>query len=225
VNPKAFKKSVLIVSPHPDDETLGAGGTLLKYKSAGYSISWLNVTHMSEALGWTPAQIQKRDTEIEAVKAFYGFKHFFNLDLKTTQLDTYPIGGIIDSISKIIQTIKPTVVILPYREDAHTEHRIVFDAVTAVTKTFRAPFIEKVLSMEILSETDYAKTVFSPNYFVDITDYMDRKIEAMKIYASEMGEMPFPRSETAIRALGTHRGAQSACQYAEAFQILKDIWK
>ena len=64
---------------------------------------------------------------------------------------------------------------------------------------------------------------FVPNVFVDISKYMDKKIEIMKSYKSEIGEHPFPRSERNIRALATYRGATSGCGYAESFVLLKEI--
>ena len=52
---------------------------------------------------------------------------------------------------------------------------------------------------------------------------MDKKIEAIKVYKSEIGNHPFPRSEKNIRALATYRGATSSCDYAESFMLLKEI--
>ena len=81
--------------------------------------------------------------------------------------------------------------------------------------------------MEILSETEFAPGVkedaFTPNSFVDISNYIDKKIEIMKIFKSEIGEHPFPRSERNLRALATLRGATCGCEYAESFMLLKEI--
>ena len=81
--------------------------------------------------------------------------------------------------------------------------------------------------METLSETEFAPSTkedsFVPNVFVDISEFMDKKIELMNIYESEIGKHPFPRSERNIRALATYRGATSNCNYAESFELLKEI--
>ena len=81
--------------------------------------------------------------------------------------------------------------------------------------------------METLSETEFAPSPkedsFIPNMFVDITDFIERKIEIMKIYKSEIGACPFPRSERNVRALATFRGATAGCEYGESFMILKEI--
>jgi N-acetylglucosamine malate deacetylase 1 len=87
--------------------------------------------------------------------------------------------------------------------------------------------LKKVLMYECLSETEFApafnEKVFIPNYFVDISEFFEKKIEIMRIYSSELGDHPFPRSERNIRALATYRGAVAGCEYAEAFQIVKII--
>jgi LmbE family N-acetylglucosaminyl deacetylase len=82
---------------------------------------------------------------------------------------------------------------------------------------------------ECLSETELApplpERIFSPNFFVDISEYIDLKIDIMRIYESEIKKHPFPRSEETIRALALFRGAQCAAQYAESFAMLRGIWK
>ena len=81
--------------------------------------------------------------------------------------------------------------------------------------------------METLSETDFAPSIkkesFIPNTFIDISRYMKKKIQIMKVYKSEIKKHPFPRSEKSIRALATFRGSSSGCKFAESFMLLKEI--
>ena len=81
--------------------------------------------------------------------------------------------------------------------------------------------------VETLSETEFAPSTkedsFIPNVFVDISNFMDKKLEIMNVFKSEMGEHPFPRSERNLLALGTLRGATAGCEYAESFVLLKEI--
>ena len=107
----------------------------------------------------------------------------------------------------------------------HTDHRLVFDAVASCTKWFRYPSVKRVLAYETLSETDFGlgtSQSFRPNVFVNIEPYLDDKIRAMDIYASEIGEFPFPRSHEAIQALAILRGAASGFKTAEAFELLRE---
>ena len=81
--------------------------------------------------------------------------------------------------------------------------------------------------MEILSESDFgfvnSEGFFSPNVFVDISDHLERKIEIMKIYNTEIGEHPFPRSEKSIRSLAYLRGSMAGVRAAEGFMLIKEI--
>ena len=219
-----MKEKILVISPHPDDETLGAGGTILRHKKLGDEVYWLNVTNMKEEYGHPKDRILKRNEEIEKVKKSYAFNDFFDLALKPSYLDEYPLASIVDLISEIYHRIKPDTVILPNKEDIHSDHRIVFEAAFVCTKVFRYPYIKKILMMEIMSETVGGGTSRA-NSFVDISEEFDQKIEIMKIYESEMKPHPFPRSEKALEALALLRGTEAGCRYAEGFFILKEIVK
>ena len=115
----------------------------------------------------------------------------------------------------------------PFKGDAHSDHKYIFDAAYSCTKSFRYSFIKKIYMMEVLSETEFAISAndsgFIPNVFVDISRYIDKKIKIMNVYESELGKHPFPRSEKNLRALATFRGATSGCDYAESFMLLKEI--
>ncbi len=216
---------IIVVSPHPDDETLGAAGTLLKYKAQGHQIYWLNITDIKVDDGWDLEFVEKRRNQIKRICEFFNFDGFYNLQYSPAQLDSVKESELIDEISRCFKQIEPDWVILPDSNDVHSDHDVVFRAGLACTKAFRYPSVKKVTTMEILSETDYGKpqNPFVPNYFVDISAYIDKKIEALKIYDTEIGEPPFPRSLKAIESLANLRGATAGCMYAEAFKIIKMI--
>ncbi len=214
---------ILVVSPHPDDETLGAGGTLLKMKDEGHKIYWLNVTNMKEEYGYTSERIHERQQEIDNVKRMYKVDDFIDLGLEPAGLDKYDKGVVVGMFKGVLDEIKPELLILPYGYDVHSDHHVVYEALYASIKSFRAPYIKTVLCMEILSETDQASSenCFEPNVFVDISNYIDKKLEVMKNYKSEISEAPFPRNEEAIKGLASYRGATSYYRYAEAFKLVR----
>jgi len=218
-----MKNSVMVVAVHPDDETLGCGGTILKYKHNQDKTHWLICTD----IGIEHSYYLKRQDEIKRVAKEYKFDTVSNLQLKSMEVDKYSIGELIDKFSKVINKIKPNIIFLPFKGDIHSDHRKIFEAVYSCTKSFRYPFIKKILMMETLSETEFAPSTkedsFIPNVFVDIGAYMDKKIDIIKNYESEIEEHPFPRSERNLRALATFRGASSGCEYAESFMLLKEI--
>ena len=141
---------ILVVAPHPDDEVLGVGGTILRYKSEGHSVAWLIITKISEEFGWTSDQITKRADEISNIQDLYAFDEVFKLCFPTAKLDTIPTGEIIESISNVINSYHPDQIFIPHLGDIHTDHQIVHKAVLSCTKWFRYPFIKKILSFFVL---------------------------------------------------------------------------
>ena len=218
-------KSVLVVAPHPDDESLGVGGTLLRRKAEGAKLGWLIVTCISAESGWSPEQVKNRDDEIGRIARLFAFDEVFALNFPTAQLDHLPMSKLVAAISGVFKSFQPEEVFVPNRSDVHTDHRIVFDAVASCTKWFRYPTVKRVLAYETLSETDFSlgsDPGFRPNVFIDIERFMDGKMAAMDIYKSELGAFPFPRSHEALRALATLRGAASGFNAAEAFELLRE---
>lgn len=215
----------LVVAPHPDDEVLGVGGTLLRRKAEGKKVAWLIVTTISVESGWSEGKVKQRSEEIKRTTSLFGFDEVFTLNFPTTRLDRVPMSDLVAGISDIFKSFEPEEVFVPHSSDVHTDHRIVFDAVVGCTKWFRYPSVKRVLAYETLSETEFglgAGQGFRPNVFVDIEPFLKEKIRAMDIYTSELGAFPFPRSREAIQALAALRGATSGFNAAEAFELLRE---
>ena len=111
-----------------------------------------------------------------------------------------------------------------HEHDVHSDHRVSFSALYSCLKSFRHPFVKQIYSFEALSETEFAvatsDNAFVPNVFVDITPYIDKKLEIMSMYEVELMEEPWPRSLSTIKALARVRGSRAGVMYAEAFQLL-----
>lgn len=215
----------LIVAPHPDDELLGVGGTLLRRKAEGAEIAWLIVTGLSSKEGWEEVRVKQREMEISKVTELVGFDRVYNLQLPTTRLDQFPASDLVEKFSAVFRDFAPEEIFIPSRSDVHSDHRVVFDTVAACVKWFRYPSVRRVLAYETISETEFGlsqENVFTPNYFIDITQFLDQKLEILNVYASELGYFPFPRSHEALRALATLRGSTAGFESAEAFQLLRE---
>ena len=216
----------LVVAPHPDDELLGCGGTLLRRVAEGGTVAWLLMTAITEKAGWTVERIQQRSSEIDRVCNGLQITpcHFYALGFPSSELDFIPMSLLVKRISESFSDFQPDEVLLPFPGDVHSDHRVTFEAASACTKWFRYPSVKRVLAYETPSETDFGidprGSGFKPNVFVDIGPQLERKIELMKIYSSEIGEFPFPRSEEALRALAQLRGSQAGYEAAEAFSLL-----
>lgn len=216
---------LLVVAPHPDDETLGCGGTLLKLAAQGTRLAWLIVTDMTG--DYSAEQHRQRTETIDRVSRAYGFEQVYQLGLPSAALDTRPTGELVGAIGAVFNAFRPEWLLLPHRGDVHSDHRLVFDACAACSKWFRYPFIRRVMSYETLSETEAALSVagdavFQPNVFFDIGAQLTRKLEIMAMYSTECGEFPFPRSAEALTALAQLRGAQAGYRAAEAFMLLRE---
>jgi len=221
-------KKILVVAPHPDDETLGCGGVILKHIANGDEVHWLIVTNISKEYGWSSKDVNIRATEIEKVSKMYKFHQVHCFSLPTTRLDEINYSELVSMFTKVLNLIKPSNIYMPYRFDVHTDHQITAKAIQSSIKPFRTPFVQRVLMYETLSETglNYVEgKSFSPNVFINIDKYIDLKLEIMSVYESELGEHPFPRSKKAIKALSILRGSQSNNEDAESFELVYESIK
>ena len=217
---------VLFVAVHPDDETLGCGGTILKHKAAGDQIYWLVMTAptINHPCHFSKEFICKRDALVDAVSLAYGFDETIRLNLPTQLLHTIDLREIIQRVDDVMKRVQPNIIYLMNHTDVHSDHRVAFDAVYSCTKSFRKPFVEQILMIEALSETEFAlatqASFFAPNVYVDITPYIEKKLEIMSMYEEELMKEPYPRSLSSVRALARVRGSRAGVMYAEAFQLL-----
>lgn len=216
---------ILVVAPHPDDETLGCGGVLLKRAAAGDRLHWLIVTAVT-ARGGFPASLRRaRAKTIKEVAALYGFASTSELGHPTTRLDETPLADLVGQISAVLKRVRPAEVYLPSRADAHSDHRVTFDAAASCLKWFRLPSVRSAYAYEALSETDQGldrDARFKPDVFVPIERQLERKLDILGRYEGELGAFPFPRSAEAVRALAAVRGATAGVAAAEAFQLLRE---
>jgi LmbE family N-acetylglucosaminyl deacetylase len=218
---------VTVISPHPDDETLGCGGTLLKHKAAGDQLSWIIVTS-AYSPNWDETLLSKKDREIAEVAIAYGFEKVVRLGLPTMQLDSLKLGDVIGSIGDAVKQTKPAQLYLNHSGDVHSDHRIVFDATMSALKSFNSKLgVNRLLSYETLSSTEaapaHSSRVFLPNVFSNVTPFIDRKLEIMSLYETELQPFPLPRAPESIRALARFRGATMGLEYAEAFMLIREL--
>lgn len=213
---------ILAIAPHPDDETIGAGGALLRAARAGLATHWLIVTDMDPAHGWPAEKIARREKEIAEITRRLGFSGTHRLGLPSARLETLPLGDVVGAIAKVVKAVEPACIMLPHRGDAHSDHDVVWKAGAACAKWFRYPSVRWVMSYETLSETDAGLDPvrrFEPDLFVDVSATLSDKLEACGVFADELGAFPFPRSLEAIEALARVRGAASGFAAAESFML------
>lgn len=217
----------LYISAHPDDETLGCGGTILKHLERGDEAYWLVATQAHEP-EWSREIIEQKDAEVQCVAEAYGFARCFRLGFETTRLDLVPRADLIERIREVVAEVRPESVYVTHPGDVHTDHGYVYAATAAVLRGFHMKSfgVRRLLCYETLSSTDQASphgAGFTANVFTDITPFLERKLELMALYETELHPEPLPRTMTAIRSLARYRGATIGVEYAEAFQLVRAL--
>lgn len=217
----------LVIAPHADDELLGCGGAVLRRVSEGCEVAWLLVTKGDKKLGWSQEEISQREMEILTVRKGLGIaeSNFFPLNYPAGRVDEILFSDLIASISSVVKDFKPNEIFIPNSSDIHSDHRVVSSAAAACLKWFRYESIKRVLAYETLSETNFnfgSRSQFRPNYYLDISRFAPKKIDLLRVYSSEIGVHPFPRSIQAVEALALLRGSESGFDAAEAFELLME---
>lgn len=221
--------NALVISAHPDDETLGCGGTLLKHSAGGDQLFWIIGTQGQEP-DWSREVLECKSAEVEEVAQAFGMEQYIKLGFPANGLGSVPASDLIQKLQKAISKLSPEVVYLVHQGDAHTDHQVIFAATMAVLKPFYMARlgVRRVLSYETLSSTEAAPPQregnFVPNVFSDISPFIDRKVEIMDLYQSEIQQDPMPRTASAIRALARYRGATIGVEHAEAFMLIRELY-
>lgn len=217
---------ILIISAHPDDETLGMGGTLLKRRDGGDRLFWMILTS-AKAPKWDEGIIRKKEMEIAAVSQVYRFQAVFRLGFPAAGLTENHRCELMDAVAKGLEEVSPSEIFLMFGRDVHTDHRLGFECALAVMKPFRFPSIRRIWCYETLSSTELAPPLpgnsFQPNAYCDITEYLEEKIRVMNLYQTEIQRFPMPRCAESIRALARYRGGAIGIPYAEGFWVLREV--
>ncbi|MFZ3577506.1 PIG-L deacetylase family protein [Virgibacillus sp. DJP39] len=218
--------NVLVIAPHADDEILGVGGTIAKYIDEGHDVYVCVVTSGHKSMFPKIVLEKLRNEAIDAHK-FLGIKDTLFLEFPAVMLSEIPKHEINAKINIVIDEIKPEVVFIPHFGDMHLDHYIVSQSTMVGVRPKKENKILEVYSYETLSETEWnvphVSNVFIPNTFIDISNYLDKKVEAMGYFTTQLTDFPHPRSIEAIRSLAKLRGSTVGVSAAEAFCLVRGI--
>lgn len=221
-------KKILICVAHPDDETIGCGGSIAKHVKNGDKVFCISMTDgVSSRDNFKKSDVKKREISKKKSESILGFKWVKNKMFPDNQLDTVNFLEIVKTIEKAKTKIKPTIIYTHYPDDLNIDHRIVAEATLTAFRPTKNNF-ERILAFEIPSSTDYRyykKKNFNPNYFNDISKFWIKKKKALLAYKQELKKTPNSRSLKGIETLAKFRGFQNGLKCAEAFMILKQISK
>jgi LmbE family N-acetylglucosaminyl deacetylase len=219
-------KKILILSPHADDEILGCGGFISKYSKLNYQINVLILTNANKGAPeiYSIKEIQKIRNESKQANKIIGTKKLFFENLPGLNLNNYPIYKITNIIDKYISDINPEIILIPSSNDIHDDHKIIFKAAKVSLRFNKKSDLKKILSYEVLSETEWNENEksFNPNYFVSLSiSEINNKVKAFLKYKSQVKKFPHPRSKEGIINLSKVRGSNIFTNFAEAFKVEK----
>lgn len=227
-------KKNLIVVAHPDDEVLGCGGVLSLYAdnkdvdfkilfigegtSCRYSISELGAIEVKK-------EIERRNGFAKNALGQFNIDKLEFLNLPCGRLDQIPLIDIGKEIERVIKEYRPCIIFTHSEVDLNSDHQIVFKAVMQATRPGALNLVKRIYSFEVLSTSEWRFTAaFMPNVFVGLSESnIQKKINSLGEYETEIKEFPFPRSERGIRVMASYRGMQSAQEYAEAYKLIREI--
>jgi N-acetylglucosamine malate deacetylase 1 len=218
---------VLVFAAHPDDEVLGMGGTIAVHAAVrGDPVKIVCVTDGSSTQypGDAAKRSQKED-EARRAAAELGVDDYEHLDLPDMRLDTLPHVEVNRVVEEHVRGYSPQLVYTP-QPDVNYDHRALFDSVAVATRPLPGQSVRRVLTYAPTSSTEWTPAPinwFVPNWFVDITQTLDRKLAAFRHYETEHRPHPHPRSERAIRAAAELHGASCGCEYAEPFVLVRGL--
>ena len=227
-----MSKIALIIVAHPDDEVLGCGGTVAKLVSMGWKIDVLFLADGETSRGSNISDngyeiIRNRKEHALAACEILGLNAVYFEDFPDNRLDTVPLLDVVKKIEEKLNEIQPTVLFTHFENDLNIDHRIVNEAVQVACRPLPTNSVKRVYYFEVLSSTEWRvaplQNQFSPNVFVDITETLKIKLQAMNAYYNELREFPHSRSTEAIKILAGYRGICSGTVAAEAFMLGRNI--
>jgi LmbE family N-acetylglucosaminyl deacetylase len=214
-------KRVLILAAHPDDEILGCGATAALHAQRGDSVTSV-IACEGESLRYGEGKVGMEEHSRRAAKVL-GVKDVRFLRFPDQQLDKLTLTAIITPIEKVVREIRPQIVYTQFGGDLNRDHELLAKAILVATRPTE-PFLELVLAFDTASSTEWAyPRTFVPDTWVDVTSTLDRKLEAMACYETELRDFPHPRSKEGLRHKAHSYGVQCCMEAAETFMTVRRV--
>lgn len=218
------------MAAHPDDETLGCGGTIARL-AKGNCVNVLILGEGATARYATRADAPSEELSNLAKAAMraaltLGVSWLKLGDLPDNRFDSVELLSIVKRIEGWLVEMQPEVLYTHSAADLNVDHRITAQAVLMATRPQSNQTVREVYAFEVPSATDWAfgqLGTFRPNVFVDIADTIETKLAALACYESEVRLFPHPRSFEAIRASAQRWGSMAGVEYAEAFELIRRV--
>ncbi|MGO8755128.1 MAG: PIG-L deacetylase family protein [Gallionellaceae bacterium] len=223
----------LVIAAHPDDEVLGCGATIARLAAEGWAVHVLIVAEGSTSRNAVrdPAMHEGKLSDLakcaEAANRILGSASLKLNSLPDNRMDGVELLDIVKLVEAEIDRRKPCLVLTHHAGDVNIDHRVLHDAVIAACRPQPQHPVKNLLFFEVPSSTEWRPAAsgmyFAPNYYYDVTAYLEKKLEALRAYAPEIRSFPHPRSIEATEHLARWRGATVGYHAAEAFMLGRSI--
>jgi len=218
-------EKILVISAHPDDESLGLGGTLALHAKRGDEVFVLIFTDGESSRNKKQNKITERETQSKKACKILGVKKVKFLRYLDQELESISLVELTNKIEDVVKNWSPSIIYTHYWGDMNQDHRRLFEATKIATRPIPNSSIKRVLCYETPSSTEWGKNVqaFNPNHFVNISSTLKNKLKAIKQYKNEIKEFPHPRSIEGISIRAKFWGSCTGIENAEAFIILQNL--
>ena len=221
-----MNKVVAIIAAHADDEVLGCGGTIARFIKEGCQVHVLLLADGETSRddldpeNYDHAKSIRNKAALRA-NEILGTTSIKMLDFPDNMMDGVILLDVVKEVEAFILNYRPNIVITHFANDVNIDHQITHQAVVVACRPQPDHCVEELLFMEIASSTEWipatGKAPFYPNYWIDITEFIDTKMEALNAYEDELRQFPHPRSSEGVKALSTWRGCSVGVASAESF--------
>ena len=208
--------NILISCAHPDDETIGMGGTIKKLSKKNKIILCV-VSEGATAQYKDKKMIKVRRDSCKKTAKILGISQTIFLDYPDMRLNLSHLD-INKKLEEIVEKYRPEIVYTAPKNDLNLDHQMVFNSTLVACRPKSG--VKQILCYEIQGNT---KVPFVPNVFENIEKEFPYKIKGFKMYESEIEEFPNPRSIAAIENLAIQRGIESGTKKAEAFELIRVV--
>ena len=224
--------SVLVVAAHPDDEILGCGGTMTRLAREGHQV---RIAILAEGMSSRyahredadPRQLQHLHARAQQAADKVGAKEVVLCKLPDNRLDTVPLLEVVKQVEELVARFRPEVIYTHHPGDLNVDHGVVHRAVLTATRPVAGQCVKEIYAFEVPSSTEWAfqrlEPLFRPSVFVDITETLETKIEALASYDTETRRFPHPRSAEALRAIAKRWGSVVGLPAVEAFELIRSV--
>ena len=219
-----MSKTVLVVSAHSDDEVLGCGGTIARHTKSGDKVHLIFMTNGVGSRKAKKEEIELRKRVAQESADILGVSSIQQFDFPDNKMDTIALLDVVQAIEEVIDKLKPGIIYTHHIGDLNIDHQITHKAVITACRPQPNFCVKEIYAFEVLSSAEWntpGVAVFSPNVFIDITDYIDIKKQVLEVYSEEIRQPPHSRSIDNVLRLTALRGNSVGVEHTEAFELVR----